>query len=69
MRELCYGGGGLVKRGTNSRVVCPECGRKLAATTSPVRRAQGLYLRIPNHYRQDRDDLLGLAADLTPTED
>jgi hypothetical protein len=69
MRERCCGGGGLVKRGTNSRIVCPECGRKLAATTSPVRRVQGLYLRIPSHYRQDWDNLLGLPADLTTTED
>lgn len=60
MRELCDGENRLVERGTNSRMTCPDCGARLSATTAPVRMARGLYLRVPTHYRADRDAIIGV---------
>lgn len=60
MRERCCGEGLLVKREKrNARMTCPECGARLSARTSPVRRARGFYNRVPAHHRKDRDDLIG----------
>lgn len=56
-RERCDGEGKYVLRDkpVQSRMTCPDCGKRLFATTSPTRRGRRWYSRVPVHYRADRD--------------
>jgi hypothetical protein len=66
--STCAGVGALVPReAINSRMTCPECGRRLSAQTSPVRKRRTVrgvtrsfgrfYNRVPTHNRAKLDTL------------
>jgi rRNA maturation protein Nop10 len=60
MRERCDGEGKYTLREKkNSRMTCPDCGKRFSATHSPVVRGRRRYNRIPQHYRADRDASTG----------